>query len=239
MTRQSTDEQTVLEKLRSKRKSELLDYLRAALQEMTPKQRGAAFADLLCRLPRRTVPAATVDAGSLRREIAKFRRDSLARKYYRPFMIDSKNFMHVPTETSAWCDRFARLAKDTCRLTKQGEHVAAVRCFAVLYELLEAMESGDSQIVFAHELGGWMISADEKVWLGAYLQSLAATTTPEAFARAAAPMLWRDSTQSFAANVSASAMRVATADQRAALEAERLRRGIRTEPDPRLRSGRP
>jgi hypothetical protein len=109
----------------------------------------------------------------------------------------------------------------------------AVRGFSVLYELLDAMESGDAEIIFAHESGGWMIPVDEKVWLKAYLKSLAATATPRRFAKVVTPMLLHDSVQSFAAEVHASALEVATLSQRAAMEAERIRRGIRTPAEPR------
>ena len=80
---------------------------------------------------------------------------------------------------------------------RRGEHAQAVSCFAMLYELLEALESGE-EIIFAEEAGSWMIPTDHKAWLKAYLTSLAATTTPETFAAAALPMIERDSGHSFA-----------------------------------------
>ena len=52
-------------------------------------------------------------------------------------------------------------------------HAAA--CFGILYELIDAMERGD-EIVFAEEVGGWMIPGDEKEYVAAYMTSLAATT---------------------------------------------------------------
>jgi hypothetical protein len=73
-----------------------------------------------------------------------------------------------------------------------------------------------------------MIPTDEKAWLKAYLTSLAATATPEAFTAAAIPMLQRDSGQSFSARVSASAREVATPQQKAHLQAEVRRQQVRT-----------
>jgi len=229
----------ILTELKRQPKSVLLEYLSAAVREMTEKQRRSVFGGAADQRSRqnRVLPSA-VDPGTLRRETAKFRRDSQVGKYYRPFMIDSKNFMHVPEETTAWCDTFAKLTNETCQLTAQGEHAAAVRCFAVLYELLEAMENGDSDIVFAHELGGWMIPVDDKVWFKSYLTSLAAVSTPTRFAQTAAPILKMDSHQSFAADAYASAMSVASPQQRTALEAEIERLHIRIEsarPDLRRR----
>ena len=229
MGRTTPDERTLRGALRRCRKSELLDYVCAAYGYLTERQRARVFLDLFGRSGKTPRPM-KCDPRRLVREVAKFRRDSFAGKYYSSFMIDSKNFMQIPAETSLWCDRFARLTKQACELTREGEHRAAVRCFSALYELLEAMESGDSKIVFAHELGGWLIPDDEKVWLKAYLRSLAATAEPQEFAKTVAPILWRDSIQSFAASAYESAIQVATPTQRVALESERARRGIRIEP---------
>src|SRR5213078_1795036 len=104
--------------------------------------------------------------------------------------------MHRPKETGQWCDRFAGFVEDVCILTAQKKHAQAVACFALLYALLEALASG-KEIIFAEEVGSWMIPTDDAVWLKAYLTSLAATATPEAFAAAAIPMLQRDSYQSY------------------------------------------
>src|SRR5689334_2803010 len=104
------EKQTVLNHLKRQRKPVLLEYLSAALREMTEKQRRTVFSRATDEQSRtKRLPASQCDPRALRRDVAKFRRDSFARKYYRPFMIDSKNFMHVPSETTAWCDRFAQL----------------------------------------------------------------------------------------------------------------------------------
>jgi hypothetical protein len=234
MPRPPANEEAVFAKLARQPKSALIEHLRAAFRKMTKAQRRAVF-DEVAVPSRRRATEPSVDGTRLLREMSRFRRDSFSHRYYAPFMIDSKNFMHVPEATTAWCDRFARLTKDACKLTKQGDHARAARCFSILYELLCAMEFGDHNVVFAHELGGWLIPADEKGWLKAYMESLAATATPEQFATIVTPILWRDSVQSFAAEVYASATQVATPPQRAAMEAERIRKGVRIHGEPRGR----
>src|SRR5205807_8394030 len=102
---------------------------------------------------------------------------------------------------------------DASTLTARGEHAQAVACFAMLYELLEALDWG-KEIIFAEEAGPWLIPSDEKAWLKAYLTSLAATATPEVFTTAAVPMLKRDSGKSFAARVYASALALANGQQK-------------------------
>ena len=78
------------------------------------------------------------------------------------------------------------------------------------------MECGQ-EIVFADELGSWMIPGDEKKFIAAFLKSLAAVATPEEFTAVAIPLIRRDSYLSFADQVHRSATRVATTALPAAL----------------------
>jgi len=94
------------------------------------------------------------------------------------------------------------------------------------------MEDGDS-IVFAHELGSWMIPVREEVWVADYLTSLGATTTPEEFAAKAIPLIRRDSGHSFAAHTYQSALKAASKEQATNLKAEIQRQQIRTGPEKR------
>ena len=89
------------------------------------------------------------------------------------------------------------------------------------------MESGE-EIVFAHELGSWMIQGDQKAFITAYLTSLAATVSPEEFAATAAPLIKRDSFHSFSDQVYPTALRIANDAQKERLEAELQRQQIRT-----------
>jgi hypothetical protein len=114
-------------------------------------------------------------------------------------------------------------------LTVQGQHAGAVACFGVLYELIAAMEDGQ-EIVFADELGSWMIPVDEKKAIAAYLKSLAVVASPEQYAAVAAPLIKRDSHQSFTDKVYASALRAADKAQKAYLLAEIERQQVKTGP---------
>jgi hypothetical protein len=218
------DEQEVFAYLQKQKKAVLLDYLHSAFDAMNAMQRRAVFADTVRRPTK-----APVKGEQLREEISDFRRASLAGEYYAPFDVNSKNFMHVPEETREWCDRFARFLADASQLTGRGEHTQAVACFAVLYELIDALDWG-KEIIFAEEAGSWMIPADKKVWLKAYLTSLAATATPEAFTAAALPLLKWDSGNSFSGQAYASALKVANPQQKTHLQAEVRRQTIRTGP---------
>jgi len=163
---------------------------------------------------------------SLVGRITSFRTDSLAGKYYAEFEWNSKNYDHVPEETQQWFDLLNDLLAESATLSTQGEHAVAVECFGLLYDLIEYMEEGE-EIVFAHELGSWMLPGDEKPYLAAYVASLAAVSTPEIFTATVLPLIRRDG-PSCIAQVYAAALRVANKEQSAELKAEVKRQKIHT-----------
>jgi hypothetical protein len=222
------DRTQLLDILKRQKKAVLLDLLERSFDAMEPKQQRAVFGALTKR-----PPSAKVEAAALLKEVEQFERDSLAGKYYQSFVINSKNWTHIPDKTDEWFDRLGDLLKDASKLTAQGGHAEAVACFDRLYALIEAMESGDKEIVFADELGSWMIPVREEIWVADYLTSLAATTTPDEFAAKAIPLIRRDSIQSFAAHTYQSALKAASQEQASHLKAEIKRLQIRTSPEKR------
>jgi len=205
----------------------LLAFLEAAYKEMNTEQRRAVFGKAL----KKSKPS-PVDGESLLADVKEFHRESRAGVYYEPFDINSKNYMDVPEETNAWFERVGDLLTQSARLSEQGDHVHAVACFRIVYELIDAMEDGE-EIVFADEYGTWMITVDQKKMVAAYLKSLAATATPEEYAAGALPLIRRDSFESFSKKTYAAAVRAGNNAQKAHLKAEVQRQGIRTGPRPR------
>ena len=86
------------------------------------------------------------------------------------------------------------------------------------------------EIVFADEYGTWMIPIDERKVIPEYLAALSSTTTPEAYAAAALPLIRRDSFESFTNKTYAAALRAADKSQKVHLKAEVKRLQIRTSP---------
>lgn len=203
--------------------SVLLDLLDSAYDEMKVDQRNRVFGKYA-----RSLPPEPVDGEVLLRQIEAFQRSSLDGYYYEPFAINSKNWTYVPEETNEWCEELGDYLKVSRQLTAQGDHLHAVTCFGILYELIDAMESGE-EIVFAESIGSWMIPGEEKEYIAAYMTSLAATMTAEEFTEAAIPLIRRDSWHSLAAQAYASAIRATDEAQKAHLEAEVQRQEIRTE----------
>ena len=153
--------------------------------------------------------SAAEDSAWLLRAVKKFERESLTGVYYAPFNMNSKNYRDIPKETEHWFRRLGSLLQASAQLAKQQEHTQAVVCFKILYGLIHAMENGE-EIVFAEELGSWMIPGDEKKFIAAYMKSLAKVATPQAFAEIAIPLIRRDSHSAFVDQVYRSAWRVAT-----------------------------
>ncbi len=202
----------------------LIEVLQHAYRAMTTKQRQAVFGALVQQLPQ--VP---VDGEQLHSEIDTFSQASLAGAYYAPFRINSRNFSDIPEETDAWFVQLGDFLAQSTTLADQGQHQHACRCFGLLYALIEQMERGE-EIVFAEEVGSWMIPGDEKVYLRAYIRALAETATPEAFTEAVLPLLRHDRSASFIHNVYATAQRVANRQQKAHLKAAITRHQIKTKP---------
>lgn len=213
----------LFEFLKTHEPSALLSLLSAAYDDMNHDQRQAVFGRVA-----KAQPPAQVDGEVLLDEVEEFRRESMAGVFYAPFAINSKNWTHVPEETEEWFERLGDLLQACAQLTLQGNHLHAVTCFGILYELIDAMESG-KEIVFADEMGSWMIPGDEKQTITAYMTSLAATATPGEFAAAALPLIQRDSWQSFTMQAYASAIRAANESQRIHLETEIQRQKVKTQ----------
>jgi hypothetical protein len=216
------NEQRLFAFLKRQSPSALLDLLQHAYRAMSVSQRQAVFQTMV-----KDIPASAVEGTELLKRLTQFHRDSLARQYYAPFEINSKNYTQIPDETEEWFEILGELLEDSSKLTEQEEHALAVACFGLLYELIDYMETGE-EIVFADEVGSWMIPGEEKKFMAAYLSSLAVVASPESFTTTALPLLKRDSTSSFSCQVYATAVRVANKEQRAQLKAEIKRQHVRT-----------
>jgi len=219
------DKARLFEILEKQDLSVLIDLLDLAYDEMDINQRRSVFGEIV-----KKIPASVIDAKELLKEIKVFHKKSLNRKYYAPFNINSKNYMHIPEKTEEWFETLGDFLKNITRVTEQGEHLLAIKCFGLLYELIDKMEDGE-EIVFADELGNWMIPGDEKKFISAYITSLAVTSTPEEFTKATLPLIHRDSCESFANKVYSSVIGAANKEQRTYLEGEIKRQNIRTKPN--------
>jgi hypothetical protein len=222
------DKTRLFERLSTQDLSTLLGLLQVAYDVMTRDQREAVFGRYVEAAPPAAVEA--VEGATLLEEVEVFHEESLAGAYYVPFAINSKNYRHIPDETKVWYRRLGDFLAASCRLTAQGEHQYVASCFRILYDLIDAMEVGQ-ELVFGDEIDSWMIPGNEQEFIAAYLTSLAATATPKGFTTAALPLIRRDRTQSFTTQAFPCAIRVATEEQRAHLDAEIQRQQVPTGPE--------
>lgn len=217
------DRNQLFESLAKEEHTVLLQLLGRAYKEMKIDQRRSVFGKYFS-----TLPPKPVEGEELLSVIEDFQQSSLAGEYYAPFAINSKNWSYIPEDTKAWFEKLGDYLRASQQLTEQGEHLYAVACFDMLYALVAAMEDGE-EIVFAEEIGSWMIPGDEKAYIKAYLTSAAAMSSPQEFTDIAIPLIRRDSWQSLAKRVYRTAIHIANPEQRAHLEAEVRRQEIRVE----------
>ena len=218
------DKTLIFKHLANEDASVLLKLLDDAYEELKPSQRRSVFGEFA-----KSLLPEVIEGEELLQEIQTFQQASFNSDYYAPFDINSKNFMHIPEETSEWYDLMGNFLESSSRLSNQGDHAIAVECFRPLYDLIGAMESGE-EIIFADEIGSWMIPGDRKVYLKAYLTSLAATASPEGFTEQVLPLVRRDSYSSFVDKVYTTARKFANDEQKKHLRAEVKRQNIRTRP---------
>jgi hypothetical protein len=222
------DNEELFEFLDRQSASTLLDLLKDAYAAMSTGQHRTVFGKFA-----KKQKSFIIDGNKVQKRVQQFHQDSFKGVYYAPFEINSKNYMNIPEETKEWFDRLAQLLEDSTKLTVQGEHSYAIKCFSLLYELIRAI--GLEEIVFADEVGTWMIPADEKEFIKAYFSSLAAIATPEEFTAATLSIIRDDSKYSFTNQAYSIAIHAAKKEQRAYPDAEIKRQKIPTTSDENMK----
>ena len=133
-------------------------------------------------------------------KIEKFYDKSMGGYYYAPFDINSKNFSNIPEETNEWFDEISDYLDFVSELVEEEEYEIGLKCFAILFELIDKMESGE-EIVFADELGDWMIST-KKDYTENYIISISKEKMQiEEYVSLLIPMIKSDSYFSFSKTV--------------------------------------
>jgi len=215
------NEEAVSNYLKKQTKAVLLDLLNSASNEMNTSQRRAVFGNMV-----KQMKPTKLEKNNVLKDVKEFCNESLAGVYYAPFDINSKNYTHIPEETEEWFEKLNDHLLLSTRLTKQKDHSCATDCFSLLYDLIDKMEDGD-EIIFADEYGTWMLPGDEKVYISAYIASLAAVKSPEEYAKATVPLLRKDSYESFSNRVYSIAINAASKDQQKCLKVEISKHKIR------------
>jgi hypothetical protein len=163
----------------------LIQLLEKCYDSMRVQQIAEVFWHLNDKLFNTPLPQ---DGKTLLEKVQKFREDSLQGVYYAPFDINSKNYMNVPEETDQWFDKLGDFLIESTQLSQQGDHVHAVHCFNILYDLIINTDFWET-IVFGDEVGMWMLTIKEKPCIEAYFTSAAAVYEPEEYVEAVSPII--------------------------------------------------
>lgn len=210
--------------LKKRKSSELIKLLDDCYSCMKTRDISAVFGHIESKLPVNKSPNG---GNKLLKSVNKFRDASLNGEYYAPFDINSKNYMDVPEETDMWFEQLGDLLTDSTHLSNHGDHINAVKCFEILYMLMEKIDRGE-EIVFADELGMWMLPINEEPCINAYFKSAAAVYDPDKYVKAVLPIIRSDGYSSFKNKAYDKAKRAANKSQKLLLDNEIIRHEIRT-----------
>jgi len=205
--------------LKKQTKEQLISLLLESYEVLNKPQRNRFFETIYDK-----VKTPKFNAQNIHEEILKFYKESITGKYYAPFDINSKNFSDIPEETELWCDLLAKHFTNALELFDREEYEMATECFDKLYYIQVNM---CEEIVFAHELGTWMIPIKQATIIPKYIESMAKTKTAEGFKNGIKMLMDIDDYDYKKTKVLNKAMRVGTQEQKNAIKQmkpiERLR----------------
>lgn len=154
-----------------------------------------------------------------------FRDASLRGEYYENFFVDSSNFMAVSTGTRGWVAECHRLL-DRC-IVEVADPGTTRQAFGILFDLLRRIDAGEEIVFFGDEHGSWQVQVNWRKVFPAWFACLAATATPDEFARLALDAIIELDGEYDFENHFAAALTSGTEEQRAALLATRAARDRR------------
>jgi hypothetical protein len=94
-------------------------------------------------------------------QIKAFEKASLAREYYESFDVNWRNSTEKSMGTIAWSTKFNRLMEASASKAKTGDPKVVRKCMEILFDLLDTLDSGDTEVVFfADEGGSWQVGVD-------------------------------------------------------------------------------
>ncbi|MEM6318979.1 MAG: hypothetical protein AAF960_15000 [Bacteroidota bacterium] len=149
------DKSKLFEAIQQLEKSELIALLDRTFTKMDGATQRNTFGPLF---KQHTKKERTPE--KLLADIEAFYKKSVDGYYYAPFDVNSKNFSDIPEETDEWFDEIADYLDFASELVEEKQYAMGLKCLNLLMELIDKMESGE-EIVFADELGSWMLSTEE------------------------------------------------------------------------------
>lgn len=117
-------------------------------------------------------------------EVTSFHTDTLRRRYYEDFCVNSKNWMEMSAGTRKWIEKFGKVMSACAQaVSQEGPSQEVHLAMDSLFELLEQIDSGDQDFVFfADEAGSWQVGVNWSTVLPAWFTCLASTAGPQDYA---------------------------------------------------------
>lgn len=126
----------------------------------------------------------TVEGMSLLDRVRRFETESLARKYYQAFDVNSKNCTKKSAGTTSWISTFRHLLDECTQAARPGAPTEVLQCFDILFGLLDKVDDFRVDIIFfADEHGSWQVGVDWDRVLPSWFAVLAATAEPRDYAQ--------------------------------------------------------
>lgn len=167
------DEELLLEALKKQSKEKLIYLLLCSFDVLDDAKRLQVFNEIYYK-----EQTPVFNPQKIYNSVKTFYNDSKAKKYYDLLSSGSKSGSDVPEKTQIWFEMLADLFKKTIELNLHNEHALAVECFDMLYYLQENMSE---EIVFADELGSWMIPIKQSEAIPKYIESISKVCKPEEY----------------------------------------------------------
>ncbi|MCW7551180.1 hypothetical protein NX722_00595 [Endozoicomonas gorgoniicola] len=208
--------------LNQKSQEELLELLNEAWRVMSTNQRSEIFSPVMSKEQYEYPASGKKTLAAIR----KFHKESYDGEYYAPFDINSKNYMNIPEETDGWFARLDELFTECTKLSNQKEYSAALEGYELLFELAEAVDSGE-EIIFADETGMWMFTGDEKAYFTAYIKAAAGGCSDEEFVEKAMYALRQDNDRCCGYELYSVVQSIATKEQAERIDGEIKSRNLK------------
>ena len=216
MTRRAIDLERLRVALRRLSRGDLLIIAERAT-ELVPRAKQRALVGDFVRLDR--LAGRKSRAAPVLDEVRTFREASLRGDHYEGFAVDSRNFTQKSEGTEEFIAEFDRLVGKCIRAAEKTPGPPLREAFDLLFGLLRHIDEGHDDVVFfADEGGSWQLGVDWRAVLPAYFRCLAASASPEEFAREVDRTIKSFAEYERPRHLTA-ARRVASAEQKAALQA--------------------
>jgi hypothetical protein len=215
------NKEEIFKSIKILKKDKLIELIDEAFVNMSSRTRQAVFAKFTIGKDINTGASKNV-----LEQIEDFYCRSINGNYYAPFNMNSKNYSYIPEETDEWFGDIELYLDTTCELVKNEQYELSVKCYKILFELIEKMEHGED-IVFAHEYGDWMICAKYD-YVKYYIVAISKTCNSKEAANLLIPLLKKDSYQSFSDEVFSKSKRYLSKEQLGLIIEELELRKIKT-----------